>query len=215
MQELKVSENQQTMSSREIAALTGKEHHHVKRDIQAMAKELEIDVSKFGYIYLDESNRQQREYRLDRYHTEVLITGYDIKRRAAVIRRWYDLETGKANPQHLLQRFEDYTAGVSRLLTELVDRVENLESKRLEDQVTPENSVPYRPRFGSKRAEIYSLLGGLKVDEGKMVRPAELENPTNEQTFRVYVTDLSRALGIRVSVHQTYELGAFLVTRLL
>ena len=90
-----------TMSSLEISELVGKRHPDVKRDIEVMAAGLEIDVSKFAHIYKDAMNRQQTEYLLDRYHTEVLVTGYDVKRRAAVIKRWYDLETGKASAQHL------------------------------------------------------------------------------------------------------------------
>ena len=86
--------NEVTMSSREIAELTRKAHHHVKRDIEIMLEQLEEDASKFGGIYLDAQNRRQTEFLLDRYHTEVLVTGYDVKRRAAVIKRWYDLETG-------------------------------------------------------------------------------------------------------------------------
>lgn len=87
-----------TMSSREIAELTGKAHHHVKRDIEIMLSQLDEDVSNFGGIYIDAQNRRQTEYLLDRYHTEVLVTGYDVKRRAAVIKRWYDLESGTAKP---------------------------------------------------------------------------------------------------------------------
>ncbi|WP_406706555.1 transcriptional regulator, partial [Sodalis sp.] len=33
------------------------------------------------------------EFLLDRRHTEILITGYDVKRRAAVIDRWFVLES--------------------------------------------------------------------------------------------------------------------------
>jgi len=88
----------QTMTSREIAELTGKRHPDVKRDIEVMMKALEIDVSIFARIYLDTQNRQQTEYALDRFHTEVLVTGYDVARRAAVIKRWHELETGKAQP---------------------------------------------------------------------------------------------------------------------
>ena len=35
---------------------------------------------------------------LERYHTEVLVTGCDVKRMAAVIKRCMDLETGAAKP---------------------------------------------------------------------------------------------------------------------
>lgn len=93
-----LSSNEVTMSSREIADLTGKQHQHVKRDIETMCEALEIDASIFGHTYRDSQNRDQSEYLLDRYHTEVLVTGYDVKRRAAVIKRWYDLESGKAAP---------------------------------------------------------------------------------------------------------------------
>ncbi len=41
-----------TMSSREIARLTGKQHKNVKRDIENMLGELEIDALSFGHIYL-------------------------------------------------------------------------------------------------------------------------------------------------------------------
>lgn len=81
-----------TMSSREIAELTGKRHPDVKRDIQAMASELEEDVSDFAHIYLDSMNREQTEYLLDKELTETLLTGYSAKMRRAVVRRWTELE---------------------------------------------------------------------------------------------------------------------------
>ncbi|MGC3935949.1 phage antirepressor KilAC domain-containing protein [Pseudomonas atacamensis] len=81
-----------TMSSREIAELTGKRHPDVKRDIQAMASELEEDVSDFARIYLDSMNREQTEYLLDKELTETLLTGYSAKMRRAVVRRWTELE---------------------------------------------------------------------------------------------------------------------------
>lgn len=89
-----ISENvsRTTMSSREIAELTGKRHPDVKRDIQAMASELEEDVSAFAHIYLDSRNREQTEYLLDKELTETLLTGYSAKMRRAVVRRWTELE---------------------------------------------------------------------------------------------------------------------------
>ena len=52
--------NELTMSSREIATLTGKKHYHVMRDIEVLAAQLEVDVSKFGGIYLDTQNCELR-----------------------------------------------------------------------------------------------------------------------------------------------------------
>ncbi len=102
-----------TMSSREIAELTGKKHADICRDIRVMLVEMyegnEKDyIRNADLLYLtnhgvscfhyDKSNPNAWEYLLDRYHSEILVTGYDVKRRAAVIKRWYDLETGKAKP---------------------------------------------------------------------------------------------------------------------
>lgn len=86
----------QVMSSREIADLTGKQHFHVKRDIERMLSELQEDPSNFGCTYLDGQNRAQVEYQLDREHTECLLTGYSASMRMAVIRRWRELEEGGA-----------------------------------------------------------------------------------------------------------------------
>ena len=90
-----------TMSSREIADLTGKRHPDVKRDIQSMAKDLQEDVSSFAHIYLDAMNRQQTEYLLDREHTDCLLTGYSAAMRMAVIKRWRELESQAAQPREL------------------------------------------------------------------------------------------------------------------
>ena len=81
-----------TMSSREIAELTGKQHFHVKRDIENMLSELGKDPSSFGCIYLDTRNRKQEEYHLPRREVEILLTGYSIPLRAKVIDRLHELE---------------------------------------------------------------------------------------------------------------------------
>ncbi|MEQ5288264.1 phage antirepressor KilAC domain-containing protein [Providencia huaxiensis] len=111
-----------TMSSREIAELTNKQVKHVHADIRAMIPALyAVDNGEKvrSYAWGTTKNEMNRfldhhkiqgvtpifdergyvcEFLLDRYHTEVLVTGYDVQRRAAVIKRWYDLETGKAKP---------------------------------------------------------------------------------------------------------------------
>ena len=56
MNELTLLQNTPTMSSREIAELCDKRHSDVKRDIEVLAKQLDVDVRKFAYIYLDSMN---------------------------------------------------------------------------------------------------------------------------------------------------------------
>lgn len=99
------SVNQTTMSSREIAELTGKQPKHVNRDILLMFKELDLDRSSFGRIYLDGLNRKQTEYILDKELTFTLITGYSIKLRNAVIKRWLYLEQHTASLQQELNKW--------------------------------------------------------------------------------------------------------------
>lgn len=91
-----------TMSSREIAELTGKRHPDVKRDIDRMMAELAEDVSKYAHIYFDSMNRQQTEYQLDRDLTETLLLGYSAPLRRKVLARLRELEGIVANPAALL-----------------------------------------------------------------------------------------------------------------
>lgn len=86
------STTQLTMSSREIANLTSKRHPDVKRDIEVMVEQLNLDVSKFAHNYFDSMNRQQTEYALDKELTTCLISGYNVQLRMAIIKRWTELE---------------------------------------------------------------------------------------------------------------------------
>lgn len=87
-----------TMSSRELSTYTSKQHQHVKRDIEKMISELNLDASKIGRIYKDSMNREKTEYILDRDLTDCLLLGYSAPARLAVIKRWKELEQASANP---------------------------------------------------------------------------------------------------------------------
>lgn len=91
-----------TMSSREIASVTGKRHDNVKRDIIAMLKDLKVDALSFEDIYLDGRNREQMQYLLDREHTDCLLTGYSAPVRMKVIRRWRELEQQQGAREQVL-----------------------------------------------------------------------------------------------------------------
>jgi len=88
--------NAVTMSSREIAELTGKAHKNVLADIRSMLAELEIDWAGFSAQYTDPTGRALPCFNLDRDMTDTLLTGYSAKMRLAVIRRWKELESRQA-----------------------------------------------------------------------------------------------------------------------
>ena len=98
MKEIEIFKNLNSelkMSSKEIAELTDKNHGHVKRDIENMFSQLDLDVSRFGYIYLDSMKREQAGYLLDKDLTLTLVSGYSIPLRHKIIKRWQELEKTK------------------------------------------------------------------------------------------------------------------------
>ena len=90
------TEELRSMTSLEIAELTGKRHDSVLRDIRAMLEELEIGAHKFVGTYLDVQNKPQPMYNLPKRECLTLVSGYSAKLRAAIIDRWLELEEAQA-----------------------------------------------------------------------------------------------------------------------
>lgn len=96
-----------TMSSVEIATLTGKDHKNVLRDIDKMLIDLYPDENernptllKFETRQKFEQQRETRCFNLDKEHTLILVSGYSTVLRAKIIRRWQELESQQV-PQTL------------------------------------------------------------------------------------------------------------------
>ena len=81
-----------TMSSLEIAKLTGKEHFNVLVDIRKMLEELELGDLKFQDTYLSAQKKQMPCFNLPKRECFILVSGYNLKLRAAIIDRWQELE---------------------------------------------------------------------------------------------------------------------------
>lgn len=80
------------MSSREIAALTGKRHDNVVSDIRKMLSELVLDTPEFLGVYEAENGQQYECFNLPKRESLILISGYSIELRARIIDRWQELE---------------------------------------------------------------------------------------------------------------------------
>ena len=89
----------ESMSSLEIAEVTGKEHKNVMRDIQNLLSQ-GVDKLNFERIsYKDSMNRVRDAYQLTYKGVLILASGYNPVLREKIINRWEELETGKAEPK--------------------------------------------------------------------------------------------------------------------
>ena len=87
-----------TMSSREIAELTGKEHRNVMADVRTMLEQLGRQPAEFSARYLAGNGQEQPMFLLPKDLTLTLVSGYSIVMRKAIIDRWMVLESAAPVP---------------------------------------------------------------------------------------------------------------------
>lgn len=121
---------EQTMSSREIADLTGKRHDNLMRDARAMLVELhgEGGLLNFEDTQLNEQNGQSYPiFRLPKRESLILVSGYSVAMRAKIIDRWQQLEAERQtfDPATILEN----PAAMRGLLLGYTEKVIALEAK--------------------------------------------------------------------------------------
>ena len=102
------SSNVLTMSSLEIAELTGKRHDNVMSDIEKMLKDLEIHAPDFSGTYKTARGNEYKCYSLPKEETICLIAGYNAQVRMRIIKRWQELEEKQtpATPKTYIEALE-------------------------------------------------------------------------------------------------------------
>ena len=92
---IEVSHDVITMTSLEIAELTGKEHRNVMRDIRNMLSEIypDGDTLNFEHIhFVQHTGQSYKFFKLPKRETLILVSGYNVVLRAKIIDRWQELE---------------------------------------------------------------------------------------------------------------------------
>lgn len=103
-----LNEELQTMSSKEIAELTGKQHSHVVRDIRNMLDDLQKDDPEMDYPKEDKDNRGYTScFHLNKELSITLVAGYNTSMRLAIVRRWQELEAKEKQNVLMLPNFTD------------------------------------------------------------------------------------------------------------
>lgn len=98
-----------TMSSIEMAQVTGKTHGNVLRDIRNMLDQ--FDKSLLNYqqyqVLTDSHTKRTSEIMLDKDLTLTLMTGYDVNTRHRINVRWQELEQQVSQP--IIPSLPDFT----------------------------------------------------------------------------------------------------------
>ena len=171
-----IQSNTKTMSSREIAELTGKKLGHVHRDIKSMLENLynlaNPDMDQVRFVH--DSQGRIDSILLDELHSLNLVTGYDSKLRMAVITRWKELE--QANKPKLPQTYAAALLEAGRLAQELEETsaklIEAQPKAEFYDQVTSSKdavdmaSAAKVLNMGIGRNKLFELLRDEKVLQG-------------------------------------------------
>lgn len=81
-----------TMSSREIAELTGSTHDNVLKTIRALVAKGVVSSNDTPYVH-PQNGQVYREFQLSQRDTLVVVSGYSVELRAKIIDRWQELES--------------------------------------------------------------------------------------------------------------------------
>jgi phage regulator Rha-like protein len=164
-----------TMTSGEIADLTGKEHKNVIRDIRTMLDDLKADGSDLSHVQEDKDARGYTAcFKLPKRETLILVSGYSTELRARIIDRWQILEAKAAQPQPvaLTQAEQDI-----RIAVLLADALNVAPSGRITMLgVALKHSAPH----------MLAALPAYAIDApAKDSAPQSSEPPTTEQSSAV------------------------------
>lgn len=123
-----------TMSSREIAELTGKEHDNVRRDIKNLAEGLSLTFEEKSEP--SSGGRPSKVFLLPKRECLILVSGYSVELRARIIDRWMELEDQEARRTGANVHFliPQTLPEALRLAADLAETVEQQKAKIAADE---------------------------------------------------------------------------------
>lgn len=96
-----------TMSSREIAELTGSSHDNVLKTVRALRAKGVVSGNDTPYVH-PQNGQTYTEIRLNYRDTMVVVSGYSVELRARIIDRWQELEAATER-QAAFAQLPDFT----------------------------------------------------------------------------------------------------------
>lgn len=192
-----------TMSSLEIAELTGKQHSHVMRDIRNILEQ-GVSESNFGLGSYSDANGQNRPcYFLTKKGCLILASGYDALLRERIINRWEELELGERQE---MPKLPQTFAEALRLAAEQAEQLEKQQARIEEmkpkeeffDQVTDSKdacdmaTVAKVLNMGIGRNKLFEILRDNKILQGNN---QPMQRYVDSCWFRVIETQFTKPNG--------------------
>ena len=143
------------MSSLEIAELTGKDHAKVLIDIRKMLDELGILTSDFSTVR-KVRGKEYDVFNLPKRETIILVSGYSVAMRAAIVDRWQELEA-----KELLEDERKSSRQQARLEAPLM-------TKALQDARARQGKESPPHVFSNDYDMIYRIVLGLPAKKYKL-----------------------------------------------
>jgi len=170
---ISVGAQPKTMTSHEIAALTGKEVGHVHRDIRAMVAALGDDPD-LDHLYEEKDARGYTAlFRLNKSLSLTLVAGYSAKLRKAIVDRWQELEGAAPKPVEL-----------SRM--DILRLAMDAEEARIKAESERDEAIRTKAMIGSKREATAMATAAKAVRE---VARLKQELGTNEHHATVLAVE--------------------------
>ena len=144
-----------TMSSREIAELTGKEHDNVRRDIKNMGDELYLSFEE--KVVPSVGGRPSKVFMLSKRETLILISGYSTQLRTRIIDRWQDLEAQVSTPVEL-----------SRM--DILKLAMESEQARIAAEAERDHAIATKAQIGSRREATAMATASAAKREAEKLR---------------------------------------------
>lgn len=159
----------ETISSLEIAELTGKQHSHLLRDIRQLLDQ-GIDASNFGLVeYSDAKGEMRPCYNITKKGCLILASGYNPLLREKIINRWEELETEKRNGGFIIPKtFSEALMLAARQAEQIEQQQKQLAEQKpkvefYDDVVNSKDSLPMDQvaktlNMGIGRNKLFDLL---------------------------------------------------------
>lgn len=170
-----------TMTTREIAELTGKQHKHVLEDTRKMLEELGLTSADFSAQYKDSTGRALPMFALQKRESIILVSGYNIQMRAKIVDRWQELEAQQQKNSIVMPNFTDPAEAAIAWATEY--KAKQLALQQLEVAKPKVEFVDKFVERGTNRnvTSVAKELGVTAIKLGKWLRAKGYMNKATDK----------------------------------